>query len=87
LLYGDFQWIANTKDQLVYSRRYFGNYVVVCINKSEEKFSFQFSIPDGFSVSKSQNWSSNTVSTPINQKNKITLNGQGLSSYILTFNQ
>jgi hypothetical protein len=60
---------------------------VVCINKSEENFVFEFSIPDGFSASKSQHWSSNTASTPINQNDKISINGQGLSSYILTFNQ
>lgn len=87
LVYGDFQWIMNTKDQMVYARRYFGNYVVVCINKSESDFNFQWAIPNGFATSPTQLWSTAASSEVSYISNNFTMKGKGFSSYILTFKQ
>ena len=87
LLYGDFQWISNTKYQMIYSRRYFGNYVVVCLNKSVDNYTFEFTVPAGFTSEHVQKWTSKDEITIISKNNKIAVKGKGLTSYVLTYNQ
>ncbi len=45
LLYGDFKFLMQEYNQLAYSRKYFDNYVVVALNKSDDTETFTLNIP------------------------------------------
>lgn len=87
LIYGDFNWILNTKDQMIFSRRYFDNLVVVCINKADDHFTFQWKLPEGFKDKPIQQWSSTNAVAVGSNNSATTLKSNGLSSYILIFKQ